>query len=342
MSLFSFGNIAKPVTVLVEKASEAVAGAFRPAQIRRVGRAQTEVNTERIREEAKAEADAAKIRAAGEIEIERMHRSEFSRTDQDIAKSLNVFTQTDLIDQAALREIEFQKQGDVESDIERWCAIAETLEGVDDERAACVWFSIGNQYVQASKYEAAVSAYDKSIRLCTESDSAYSNRGTAKAELGRHEEAITDYDTAIGLNPESAVAYLNRGTEKVQLGWYEEAIGDYDTAIRLNPESAVAYNNRGNAKMELGRHEEAIEDCDAAVRLNPELAQAYNNRGTAKFRLGEYRDAIVNYDEVIRLNSGNAETYNNRGCAKHFLREYIGAMMDYDEAIRLDFEYAEA
>ncbi len=53
--LVNIGELSKPATVLIEKISDAVGGVFKPYQIVRV---------------AKAEAEADKIRAKADIEIE--------------------------------------------------------------------------------------------------------------------------------------------------------------------------------------------------------------------------------------------------------------------------------
>lgn len=59
--LINLGDLSKPATVLIEKVSDAVGGVFRPAQIKRV---------------AKAEAEANKIRALANIEISEIeHRA---------------------------------------------------------------------------------------------------------------------------------------------------------------------------------------------------------------------------------------------------------------------------
>jgi hypothetical protein len=63
-SLIDFGDLGKPATTLIEKVSEALGGAFRPGQIRRV---------------AKAEADAAFIKALGQLDIEDYQRRALGR-----------------------------------------------------------------------------------------------------------------------------------------------------------------------------------------------------------------------------------------------------------------------
>ncbi len=70
-SLINIGELSKPATVLVEKISDAVGGIFKPYQIVRV---------------AKAEAQADRVRAEGQIEISDLQRRAFHRFLQEEGK----------------------------------------------------------------------------------------------------------------------------------------------------------------------------------------------------------------------------------------------------------------
>ena len=248
------------------------------------------------------------------------------------------------IDQAVAAAVQLQQQGKIKESIEKWHAIAIISEEIDRDRAARAWFSVGylRQEHEEDALEAAIDAYNKSIRLKPDLAEAYNNRGSAKDGLGRHEEAIADHDEAIRLKPDYAMAYNNRGVAKNNLGRHEEAIADHNEAIRLKPDYAMAHSNRGVAKNNLGRHEEAIADYDEAIRLKPDYAMAYNNRGNAKDSLGRRKEAIVDHDEAIRLKPDYAMAYNNRGVAKNNLGRHEEAIADHDEAIRLKPDLAEA
>ncbi len=63
-SLINLGELSKPVSVLIEKISDAVGGVFLPYQIKRV---------------AKAEADAALIKLGAEIEMTDLQRRAMHR-----------------------------------------------------------------------------------------------------------------------------------------------------------------------------------------------------------------------------------------------------------------------
>jgi Protein of unknown function (DUF2806) len=70
-SLINIGELSRPATVLVEKISDAVGGIFKPYQIVRV---------------AKAEAQADRVRAEGQIEISALQRRAFHRFLEEEAK----------------------------------------------------------------------------------------------------------------------------------------------------------------------------------------------------------------------------------------------------------------
>ena len=164
------------------------------------------------------------------------------------------------IDQAIVVAVQLQQRGIIKEAIGKWSEIAIVSEQSDKNRAARAWFSVGylRQEYGEDALEAAIDAYNESIRLKPDLAEAYNNRGNAKSDLGRREEAIEDHDEAIRLKPDYAVAYNNRGVAKNDLGRREEAIEDHDEAIRLKPDLVEAYNNRGSVKNDLGRHEEAI------------------------------------------------------------------------------------
>jgi hypothetical protein len=69
--LISLGDISKPATVLIEKISDAVGAVFRPIQIKRI---------------ARAEAEAGKIRALGEIKISEIQERALFRMIQQEGK----------------------------------------------------------------------------------------------------------------------------------------------------------------------------------------------------------------------------------------------------------------
>ena len=90
-SLINIGELSKPATVLIEKISDAIGGIFRPYQVRRI---------------AQAEAEAEKIRAVAQIEVNQLQRRAVYRFFAEEAKrqaNIEAITQKALpiLDEAA-------------------------------------------------------------------------------------------------------------------------------------------------------------------------------------------------------------------------------------------------
>ena len=80
---------------------------------------------------------------------------------------------------------------------------------------------------------------------------------------------IEEYDEAIKLDSNNDSYYNNRGIAFNNLGDFQNAIENYNKAIELNPNNAFYYNNRGNAFKNLGDFQNAIENYNKAIELNP-------------------------------------------------------------------------
>ena len=138
-----------------------------------------------------------------------------------------------VIDKAIVDAFRLLQEKKADEAIKKLSSIANILEGIDNDRAAAVFWG----------------------------------RGVAKYNLGKHGEAISDYNEAIRLNPNFTEAYHFRGVAKSNLDKHDEAILDYNEAIRLNPNLAEVYYSRGVAKGALRKEEEAQVDYQMALKL---------------------------------------------------------------------------
>lgn len=219
------------------------------------------------------------------------------------------------LDQAIAHAYSLQQSGKIEEAIEKWRAMANIAEGIDNYLAARAWFSIGSLLQQRDMENAedhiqeVLFAYDRAIHLNPDEAKVYYNRGTVKLVLRDYDAAIADFDQAIRLHPDFVAAYINRGTVKRVLGQYEAAIVDHDQAIRLQPDFAPAYNNRGIAKIALSQYDAAITDFNRAIDLNPDYAEAYYNRGNANAILDRQEEAQADFETALDLANRGGNTY---------------------------------
>ena len=82
-SLINLGELSKPATVLIEKISEGMGGAFRPLQIKRVAKAEAEA----AKIKAQSEAEVSKIAAQSEIEVTDLQQRAMQRVVAEEARN---------------------------------------------------------------------------------------------------------------------------------------------------------------------------------------------------------------------------------------------------------------
>ncbi len=122
-SLINLGELSKPATVLVERISDAVGGIFKPYQIVRV---------------AKAEAQADRVRAEGQIEISDLQRRAFHRfLEEEAKKQKNI---EDITQKALPLLNEDSKPNELEND---WIAnFFDRCRLISDEDMQVLWSKI--------------------------------------------------------------------------------------------------------------------------------------------------------------------------------------------------------
>lgn len=133
-SIINVGELAKPATVLIEKISDAIGGAFKPYQIKRV---------------AEAEADAQKIRAAAQIEVTELQRRALRRFFAEEAKKQS---NIESITRKALDEVDEEAQPqNMEND---WLAnFFDKCRLISDEQMQDLWARIlAGEANQPGKY----------------------------------------------------------------------------------------------------------------------------------------------------------------------------------------------
>ncbi len=205
---------------------------------------------------------------------------------------------------------------------------AHTTNAVDD------WFEFGYWlYERKGRYQEAVDAYDRSLRIDPEYAFAWNNKGNSLNGLQRYEDAIECYDRALKIDPEYAFAWNNKGNSLNGLHRSEEAIECLDRALKIDPEDAYVWNNKGSSLNSLQRYEDAIECYDRALKIDPEYAYAWGNKGNSLNSLQRYEEAIECYDRVLEIDPKFAFAALNRSEPLMGLRRWNEAFRGLNDAL---------
>ena len=163
-----------------------------------------------------------------------------------------------------------------------------------------------------------------------------------KEKLDLHKNAIKHYTEAIKLKSDYEIAYYNRGIAYGNIDDPDAAIADFSKSIDLDPKDASAYNNRGNAYRNTSDFEAAIADFNKAIDLDPKDAGVYNSRGAAYADKSDFEAAIEDFNKSIDLDPKEADTYCNRGETWLHLKEWQKAEADLTTAKDMGYDIIES
>ena len=193
-----------------------------------------------------------------------------------------------------------------------------------------------------SRHAEAIMNYDRAIAIKSDYPEALNSRGVALQELGHFEEAVSSYAQAISINPCFVEAYYNRAVALGVLQQPEEAAKSYERAIVIKPGYLEAINNLGISLLELVKLDRALTCFEQVTTIKPDHAQALNNKGNVLRELGRLEEAVKSYDRAIAIRLDFAEAFNNRGRALHDLGHLQDALSSFDCAINFKRDLAEA
>lgn len=125
--------------------------------------------------------------------------------------------------------------------------------------------------------------------------------GVKKQEQEDYHGAIADYTEFLKTNPTHQTAYSNRGFAKAMTNDLKGAIADFDRAIALSPRDPDAYNARGNTQAMAGNIAASIRDFNLAIKFNRNFADAYYNRGISRHSIGDKRGAKLDISKAAQL-----------------------------------------
>ena len=197
----------------------------------------------------------------------------------------------------------------------------------------------GEDLLEQRKYDAALSEYEKAIRLNPKNVATYIGRAKVYYIKDDCESAISSATEAINLQPESARAYHVRAWAQESQKNFDSAIADMDQVIALTGKNrwhisrGDIFRNRGDYKQALADYDKGLEDPGASDSLKK---SAFLGRGKIYMKQHHFEKAIENFTKVIELKPEEHKNYYYRGNCYYDLQEYEEALADFTKAIELN------
>lgn len=120
--------------------------------------------------------------------------------------------------------------------------------------SAGAMYQLGRYYQGQSRYEQAITAYQKSLAADNTSAEAHNGLGVVYSKLGQFDAAIEAFNAALKLSPQSAHIYNNLGYAYYLQGQYDQALAILKQASVLEPDNKrvqtnldLVYQKTGNA-----------------------------------------------------------------------------------------------
>jgi tetratricopeptide (TPR) repeat protein len=157
-------------------------------------------------------------------------------------------------------------------------SLAETIiDPLERAVAASASLDLGDSYRDQGKYEQAVAAYRKAIKLRPDFVAAWLCLGTSYGEQGKHYDAVEALRQVVKLKPDYPEGWCDLALHYRELGKreqekYDDAVAASLQAIKLKPDYSDAWFNLGAAYGGRGKRSEALDALDHLRKLDPSWA----------------------------------------------------------------------
>lgn len=163
------------------------------------------------------------------------------------------------------------------------------------------FYNDGNSLLDAGKYQEAIAAFDRAIKIKPRFASALTNRGFALGKMQRYLEKFSSCDKATQADPQFAEAWNCKGLARFELKQYQLAIQEYESAIAVDSNSSQAWFNKGQALLQIKQYEESLAASREALFLNQDYFLAWTQTCRALYELQRYQEAKINCEKSLKL-----------------------------------------
>ena len=189
--------------------------------------------------------------------------------------------------------------------------------------------SEGIANMEKDDINAALTAFDKSVKAHPEEAEAYYYRARAHSENWDYDAALDDYNRAIKLDPDYADAYMGRAEIWRHKEKKNKCIADLSRIIEIDENRYKAYSLRGDIYKEQGKTEKALADFNTAISLAPETAyKALYHRGLIYKKRGDLYRAWDDFNRVVNIDPNFLEGYIERAEIKLEKKYYKQVIRD--------------
>ena len=197
-----------------------------------------------------------------------------------------------------------------------------------DSSTAHLYFFLGKTCLAMNDYDAAIRAFQSSIRKGYLPGQAYEYIGQIFEEQGRLADAIDAYQVALKMNPNLTRLRLKMVSLYFKRKNYRAAIAQGKHLVRQDSTQMQAYYLVGRSYLQRSEDDSALSVARQAVFFDSSSVPNLLNLGIALFKKGKHDSSILVLRQTLELNSRSDE-------AKFYLAKNLVEKDKMVEAIRL-------
>jgi tetratricopeptide (TPR) repeat protein len=164
------------------------------------------------------------------------------------------------------------------------------------------WHNLAIALLEQRRYERALAAAERAMKLDPSSASAVVLKGRALVGLGAKREGIQTLEKSVKMSsraPDIQWYWLGSAYRDVRL--YAEAAHAYREALKIEPKSLAARQWLAWALEQMGHFDEALAEIDTVAAEHPQLSWVFRRRGIVYGTQGQDAKSIEQYERSLAL-----------------------------------------
>lgn len=208
-------------------------------------------------------------------------------------------------------------------------------------------FRAANELLSQQQYPAAISEYNKLLKMDSNYYQAWTNRGYALASLGQYDKMLESCSSANIIEPEAVYAWNCQGEALHNLQRHAEAILAFDLAIALNSADPIFFINKSESLLALQQYDQSLATIERAIsaleqieakegreRIRSEFSIALNYKARGLSRKQRYSEAIAVYNRALEYRPNYFPARIGKGVARYKLEQYEAARAEFEEILQ--------
>ena len=239
--------------------------------------------------------------------------------------------------QELIKQAKAGSEADKEAKYEKAISALQKAVRLDERSSIVTSCNLGVLFESRNLYDAAADTYQQAIRIKPSYSLINLLLGRTYAKLGFHRKAISCYLEMIRMQTEDPETLYELGLLFKNNDRKLEAIAFLEEAVYRKDDYAQAYYVLGTL-YEFQQDEMALEAFKKAVALNPNFWQGHISQGRTYDRLGNLNEALAAYNQALQVIPENISKYfvhSQRGEIYQKLNHWQEAAAAFEEASQL-------